>query len=733
MRIAVMCPFCKKQGTLPDAMSGLRITCARCHEPFVVPIGKAATKASASSVAAMLEEDEVANHVRPLPFAPTRRSKQPAPASATPLAVYAGLGIGGICALLLAIVTVHVLSGGPLQEKKPQPNEEQFVELKQIEEKHSSELAAHESERPAIVPVAQHKKAIEDATVYLKLSRGGKLMSSGTGFVIRVDKDAVFLATNRHVADAETDDGGKADITAVFRSGQGKALEQELPAEIVAIDHSRELNHDLAILRVRGLTRPIVPINLYDQTVPTLQTKYSAYGFPYGPMLNLNNGNPAITVSGGTVSSLLRDEHGQLVSLKVDGALHPGNSGGPLIDEQGRLVGVAVAKVEFTDNIGFAIPAADLREVLAGRVGAMRLLITKSKTPTPDLQVRAQLVDPNGRIKRVKVLVAPAHGAAALAPTADGSWPALPGAVPVDLSVDKAVAKGQVQVALGQTGPDARRVLIQTSHVDEAGKTILSAPRSWVLPETDGPISDGGKIEELRNRLQRKSIAKLGPLVEDGDPKTENECELTKDEKNHLITISIPAKHVASLSPTVKNKESKPVHNAPRTLTEVEGDFAAFVEVSGDINPGLDAIRDPRGRNLKICHQSGGLLVYQDKDNFMRLERACRTVGVIQLRELLVEVVRHGTEKAYYYIPLPGDPKAPMILFVVRSGDRFQCLFSFDDGRSMGVFRQFTLDYPAKIKIGLCASNLSKKPLTAKFESFVLVDDESTLAEEFGE
>ena len=145
--------------------------------------------------------------------------------------------------------------------------------------------------------------------------------------------------------------------------------------------------------------------------------RYSAYGFPYAD-INLNKGNPSITVSSGTVSSLLKDEHGQLVSLKVDGGLHPGNSGGPLVDEQGRLIGVAVAKL--ADNIGFAIPAADLREVLAGRVGAMRLFITKSKTPTPDLQVRAQLVDPNGRIKRARVLVAPAHGAAALA--ADRRW-----------------------------------------------------------------------------------------------------------------------------------------------------------------------------------------------------------------------------------------------------------------------------------------------------------------------
>ncbi len=74
-----------------------------------------------------------------------------------------------------------------------------------------------------------------------------------------------------------------------------------------------------------------------------------------------------------------------------------------------------------------------------------------------------------------------------------------------------------------------------------------------------------------------------------------------------------------------------------------------------------------------------------------------------------------------------------MILFVVRTGDRIKCLFSFDDGRSLGVFHDFTLDYPTKLKIGLCASNLSKKPLTARFESFVLIDDKSILAESFAD
>ena len=55
------------------------------------------------------------------------------------------------------------------------------------------------------------------------------------------------------------------------------------------------------------------------------------------------------------------------------------------------------------------------------------------------------------------------------------------------------------------------------------------------------------------------------------------------------------------------------------------------------------------------------------------------------------------------------------------------------DGRSLLAFREFALDYPAKVKIGLTASNLSKKPFTAKFSDFVLLDDKLKLEEEFGD
>jgi regulation of enolase protein 1 (concanavalin A-like superfamily) len=167
-------------------------------------------------------------------------------------------------------------------------------------------------------------------------------------------------------------------------------------------------------------------------------------------------------------------------------------------------------------------------------------------------------------------------------------------------------------------------------------------------------------------------------------------------------------------------------------MVEVEGDFLAYVKVDGDIDPGLDPPADPRGRRLPITFQGAGLLLYQDKENFVRLERACTAVGASLVRELLVEVVRGGQEIDYSYIALPGDPSAPLDLFLIRRKGRVQCLFGHG-GRSLLGFREFSLDYPARVKVGLMASNLSRNPVTVRFSDFFLLDDKLKLAEELGD
>ena len=83
-----------------------------------------------------------------------------------------------------------------------------------------------------------------------------------------------------------------------------------------------------------------------------------------------------------------------------------------------------------------------------------------------------------------------------------------------------------------------------------------------------------------------------------------------------------PGQAAHALARDRHDRKNTPVHNAPMTLADVDGDFMAQVEVTGEINPGDSRPSDRAVRNLKFTFQSAGLILYQDKNNFIRLERA---------------------------------------------------------------------------------------------------------------
>ena len=105
---------------------------------------------------------------------------------------------------------------------------------------------------------AEVARRLKEATVYIKNKVAGRTLSSGTGFVIEVQGDAVTVATNRHVAvfdlsgvpERLVPKGSAPELQVVFRSGQGLQNEQALPAQIIAADTSDDLSTDLAFLIV---------------------------------------------------------------------------------------------------------------------------------------------------------------------------------------------------------------------------------------------------------------------------------------------------------------------------------------------------------------------------------------------------------------------------------------------------------------------------------------------------
>ena len=168
------------------------------------------------------------------------------------------------------------------------------------------------------------------------------------------------------------------------------------------------------------------------------------------------------------------------------------------------------------------------------------------------------------------------------------------------------------------------------------------------------------------------------------------------------------------------------------TLTTVEGDFAAVVEVTGEISPGLALPEDRQGNHIVSTFQGAGLILYQDRDNFVRLERTSGVAaGSMHLTDkVLFEVVKAGKRVESQSEPLSGD--GPAYLLLIRRKGRVRWGTSRDRATLPAPTREIELDFPAKVKIGLSASNVSAAPFTAAFENFAVLSDAAMIDAKFG-
>ena len=160
---------------------------------------------------------------------------------------------------------------------------------------------------------------------------------SGSGFLI---DDSGYLLTNFHVVD------GADRITITLSDGRS------FTAEVIGIDPAI----DIALLKIPAAGRlPFVTLGDSDQLRPGQWV--CAIGNPLGYV-------HSVTV--GVVSFLGRKLFDQSLDayIQTDAAISLGNSGGPLIDAQGRVVGITTAVSSQAANIGFAIPIGQVVPIL---------------------------------------------------------------------------------------------------------------------------------------------------------------------------------------------------------------------------------------------------------------------------------------------------------------------------------------------------------------------------------
>jgi len=215
---------------------------------------------------------------------------------------------------------------------------------------------------------AEELSRIKRATVLVFSTR-----ANGSGFVLRHGGKA-YVATNFHVAH-DTAGRPRPGLEIVLDSGTPSQL--ALDAEVVAADRET----DLALLGVQRLPsgREALPLAARDNVFETQPVVIA--GFPFGSLLERKRDTPSPTISTGTVSSLRYDDTARLVRVQLDADLNPGNSGGPVLDYGGDVVGVAVEEVTAT-SISFMIPVSALTRLLT-EPRADRRASTPRANPVP--------------------------------------------------------------------------------------------------------------------------------------------------------------------------------------------------------------------------------------------------------------------------------------------------------------------------------------------------------------
>jgi S1-C subfamily serine protease len=231
------------------------------------------------------------------------------------------------------------------------------------------------------------KKATVLVRVKLKSGREG----SGSGFFAI---EPGTLLTNAHVVGMLHADAAPPEkVEVVLNSGERD--ERVYPGTLVTVDQ----NSDLAVLRVtpeNGKTLPApLDIGLARRLRETQQV--FIFGFPFGEQLGKN-----ITVSPSAVSSLRKDAEGKLAKVQVNGGMNPGNSGGPVVDGNGKVVGVAVSGIANT-QLNFAIPAETATTLLNGRIASMSVGASTRKEGKIAVPVTLQTLDPLKRISKLAV------------------------------------------------------------------------------------------------------------------------------------------------------------------------------------------------------------------------------------------------------------------------------------------------------------------------------------------
>ncbi|RJQ62385.1 MAG: PDZ domain-containing protein [Desulfobacteraceae bacterium] len=207
-----------------------------------------------------------------------------------------------------------------------------------VTETEENNIAVYRRVAPGVVNITS--VAVERHLLFSIVPREGV----GSGSIIDTDG---HILTNYHVIK----DSRKLEVTLSDGS--------KWPADLIGSDP----DNDLAVIKIGAPKNKLTVIPMGDSSNLMVGQKVLAIGNPFGL---------AQTLTTGIVSSLsrsIRAENGMLIEdvVQTDAAINPGNSGGPLIDSDGKIIGINTAIISPTGasvGIGFATPVNSAKRII---------------------------------------------------------------------------------------------------------------------------------------------------------------------------------------------------------------------------------------------------------------------------------------------------------------------------------------------------------------------------------
>ena len=297
----------------------------------------------------------------------------------------------------------------------------------------------------------------------VRIERGVGQSNRVLGSAFFVDASGLLI-TNYHVIASEVDPKYKGYSRLYIRLGD--ATSPRVPARVIGWDKAL----DLALIKTEIESEYI--FSIVDRVIPRVGDTVLAIGSPVG----LEK-----TVTSGIVSALGRRflQIGDVV--QIDAAVNSGNSGGPVVDSEGRLVGVVFAGIEHYQGLNFAVPAQRLAEALPA-------MIKGGKAQRPWLGFTL-----SETFSRAEIIYTAPNTPAALHQVREGSF--IRSVNGRTISAPQGGLIPALQEAVFRSGPGE---LVALETIDQNG--IIKKHVIMTVPRPELPLLDAAKIDR-RERI----------------------------------------------------------------------------------------------------------------------------------------------------------------------------------------------------------------------------------------